>query len=195
MVTEGDVTGAIRDPRLATLLVGLPVRFLFRGFGYFDGLVTSYDRKEDHGFRILHEVTFSDGDKQEYVYRDILRGHECYQLAHGHSAVIPSLPPTPALASAPPMPPLGSPLESLPLPASFKDHPIRITVGSVTVQGLITERRVLGGIHSFLVSCPDGYRHLDHWIDLPTLHQTFEARKKEMKIGLPSVSFPELAPV
>ena len=194
MVTEDDVAGAIRDPGLASQLVGLPVRFLFKGFGFFDGTVTAFDRKEEHGSRILHEVTFSDGDREEYTYRDILRGHERYQLDHGHSTVVPTLQPSPELTTAI-APPVAAPMDSLPLPASFAHYPIRTTFGSVTIQGTITNRKVSNGLHSFLVSFPEEYRHLDHWIDLSTLHQTFDALKKEVKIGLPAVSHPELAPV
>jgi hypothetical protein len=195
LVTESDISGAIRCTRLASQLIGLPVRFKFAGHGFFDGLVTAFDVKEDFGDLILHQVTFSDGDQQEYNYQDLLRGHECYQTAHKRLPVVAFLQP-PSATAASPGPALGPAAETLPLPSSFTDFPIRATFdGGVTVQGLITERRVSGGVHYFHLTFSGEHQSRDHWIDLSTLHRTFDTLKKESKISLPAKRLPELAPV
>ena len=75
-VTEADVDGAIFCPVLATSITDLKVDFDFPGRGTFTGTVTNFDAKENFGGVILHEVTFDDGDKEEYSYNKIMLAHE-----------------------------------------------------------------------------------------------------------------------
>ena len=67
-VTESDVDGAIFCNVLATSMIDLKVDFDFPGHGTFTGTVTNFDAKESFGGAILHEVTFDDGEKDEYSY-------------------------------------------------------------------------------------------------------------------------------
>jgi hypothetical protein len=82
LVTTSDVEGAISCRFIAQALINLPIQCDFIGYGSFNGSVTGWDAKENHGGAILHQVTFSDGDVAEYSFAEIIKYHEKYLQDH-----------------------------------------------------------------------------------------------------------------
>ena len=144
-ISPSDVKGSIFCRDIARMLLNLPVEFNFPRLGSFTGTVTNFDPCEEFGGAILHEVTFTDGDKQDYSYEEILQGHENYQLSHCPSFLFETILPNASDVAFSPMsilrPRPTPPQRALDLPVSFRAYPIRIAFESSTVQGQIVERR------------------------------------------------------
>ena len=67
-----DVFGAILDERIAQALIDIPVGISFPNPpSVYTDKVTSYDKKEDFGNAILHQVTFEDGDQEKFSFTQI----------------------------------------------------------------------------------------------------------------------------
>ena len=142
LVTADDVLGAIFDERIAQALIDIPVEISFPNPpGIYTGKVTSYDKKEDFGNAILHQVTFEDGDQEEFSFTQICDGHQRFLQRHAPEApnqVIalkpvdfdPALPTPPTLAETAAHP--ASPF-LVPLPLGYANYPLQYPVNGVTV--------------------------------------------------------------
>jgi len=196
-VSASDVKGSIFCKDIARMLLNLPVEFNFPRLGSFTGTVTNFDSCEDFGGAILHEVTFSDGDKQDYSYEEILQGHENFQMSHCPNPLFETVLPSAAGAVFSPLnilsPRPAPPHRTLDLPISFRTYPVRLAFESTTVQGQFVERRVTpAGVHEWRVQLPEPFQNREHWIDNEDVHKLFHSNKKKNKIGAPSKITPTL---
>ena len=205
-VTATDVIGSTTCERLAQRLLSLPVEFPFTGHGTYSGTVTGYHAVDNHGFAILHEVTFTDNDKHEYSFDQILEGHRRYLDSRS-----PTIPPEPIRIPDPaqlpshstPTPPYRTPLpvpisKSLALPASFRDYPLRIPLpDGDTVQAHIAEHTIhIDGSHQWRLQLPDTHPTPEPlWIDTSKLHDLIRSAKSDSRINPPARASPTLHPL
>ena len=199
-ITAEDVKGAIFCKNLAELMITLPVEFAFPGHGSFTGVVTGFSHSDDFNGAILHQVTFSDGDKDEYSYEKILQGHDNYQRTHcpgalGSATLLPGLSRSSdidSIARLRSAATAGQQRSPLPIPISFQNYPIRLPHDNKTVQGRIAARRVTNcGFHEWRIQLPEPYDDVEHWIDTQQLHAFFSQAKKH-KISPPTKATPTL---
>lgn len=198
MVTAEDVLGSIRCPHAAQQLIGMPVDFNFQGHGIFSGTVTGFDVKEEHAGAILHVVTFTDGDVEEYSFNKIISANRQYLAARCPSDVTKPIvlngaarEPMHVLQdfSLPPPAPCV-----LPLTAGLASYPLRIPLGNDTVQVRIVEHQVTAaGEHRYRAELPVPFENQERWLDTAELHNLISSGKK-CRISAPARSTPTLTP-